>query len=795
MRIVIKVFSTSGCRWEFITDNMKKSILFIVVLAMLAVYHSSVAAITPATVDTDTIETTDPPKVVIGYIFGNHGRLPDPFLLTHLNYAFGHVTDTFDGVRLNSDERLREVMTLKQQNPDLKILVSIGGWGSGRFSEMAADENYRLSFARDCKRLVDEFGLDGIDIDWEYPTSDAAGISAAPEDRANFTLLMRDIRAEIGTDKLLTLATVANAGLDYIDFRAIDPYIDLVNMMTYDMDNSGQKHHSGLYRSPLSAHITTHEATDSHLTAGVPLSKLVMGVPFYGRGVPEIRGYTDYRNLVALEGYERRWDEVAMAPYLVDPETGRTVAVYDDARSLAIKTEYIKERGMRGIMYWAFDDDTDDLELSKTIYYGLYPEKRPDVSSFLGSHTPMQTGVIKAQTVIVKQDFDFAAGQLTLALAETEAAIAADPAGTAEKEARRGRRPLVSPRTIDENGNLVTVSSRDWTSGFFPGELWFMYEYTGREQWKQAAMRHTASIEREKENGGTHDMGFKIYCSFGNGYRLTGNEEYAGVMLEAARTLVTRFKPGAGVIRSWDHNTDKWASPVIIDNMMNLELLFWASKHSGDPLFRDIAVSHAETTMRNHFRDDFSTYHVVDYDTLSGAVLKRNTHQGFSHESTWSRGQSWAIYGYTMTYRETGRNEFLEQAVRSADFFFGNPRLPEDMLPYWDFDAPEIPNEPRDVSAAAVTASALYELSMYDKERGQVWRARADRIVENLSANYLASPGQARGFLLLHSTGSGAHDSEVDVPLVYADYYFLEALLRKQKLERTGNVFGPHTFE
>ncbi len=379
---------------------------------------------------------------------------------------------------------------------------------------------------------------------------------------------------------------------------------------------------------------------------------------------------------------------------------------------------------------------------------------------------------------VVERSFDFAAGQLTLAMTEAEKTVETAPT----------ERQLFSPRTIDKDGKLVLTSSRDWTSGFFPGELWYMYEYTGEAAWKDAASRYTAPIEREKTNGTTHDMGFKVYCSFGNGYRLTGDEKYAGIMVEAARTLATRYKPAAGVIRSWDHGTAMWQSPTIIDNMMNLELLFWASKHTGDNTFRDIAVRHAETTIQNHFREDFSTYHVVDYDTLSGNVLARHTHQGFAHSSTWSRGQAWAIYGYTMTYRETGREDFLAQAVAAAKFFFDNPNLPDDLVPWWDFDAPDIPNEPRDVSAAAITASALYELSMYDKDNSALWRGRADRIVDNLSNGYLAPAGGAHGFLLLHSTGSKAGNSEIDVPLVYADYYFLEALLRKQKLEKTGKI-------
>lgn len=317
-----------------------------------------------------------------------------------------------------------------------------------------------------------------------------------------------------------------------------------------------------------------------------------------------------------------------------------------------------------------------------------------------------------------------------------------------------------------------------------------MYEYTGDPVWKAAARKYTANIEREKSNGGTHDMGFKILCSFGNGYRLTGDSLYRDVILESARTLITRFKPGAGIIRSWDHNGGKWQSPVIIDNMMNLELLFWAFRQTGDSVFHNIAVSHALQTMKNHFRPDFSTYRVVDYDTLSGNVLKRNTHQGYAHESVWSRGQAWAIYGYTMAYRETGRRDFLDRAVKSAEYFFGNPALPEDLIPYWDFDAPDIPDEPRDASAGAITASALYELSMYVEEKPEIWLERANSIIESLTKHYRAEPGTAHGFLLLHSTGSGAHGSEIDVPLAYADYYFLEALLRKRKLEKTGGIFS-----
>jgi hypothetical protein len=382
---------------------------------------------------------------------------------------------------------------------------------------------------------------------------------------------------------------------------------------------------------------------------------------------------------------------------------------------------------------------------------------------------------------IVKKSFEFASAQLTFAMTEIDNALAEDTSAT--------RKMLFSPRTIDSDGKLELVASRDWTSGFFPGSLWYMYEYTKDKKWEVAARKFTDPIEREKTNNRTHDMGFKVYCSFGNGFRLTNDENYKNIMLESAYTLITRYNPNTKVIRSWDFNRNVWQYPVIIDNMMNLELLFWAFKESKDSTFYNIAVNHAVTTIENHFRPDYSTYHVIDYDTITGGVLKWNTHQGFAHESTWTRGQAWGIYGYTMCYRETQKPEFLEQAKHIANFIFSNPNLPEDLIPYWDYDAPEIPNEPRDVSAATITASALYELSTYDAENAAQYKKWADTILENLDKGYLAKEGEDRGFLLLHSTGSKPGNSEVDVPLSYADYYFLEALLRKQKLEQTGRLF------
>ena len=348
-------------------------------------------------------------------------------------------------------------------------------------------------------------------------------------------------------------------------------------------------------------------------------------------------------------------------------------------------------------------------------------------------------------------------------------------------KAKAANADLVSPRTLDK-GELKLVASRDWTSGFFPGELWFLYEYTGNNEWKQQAESFTANMEREKTNGGTHDMGFKVYCSFGTGFRLTKDQHYKDVIIQSARTLSTRFRPITGTIRSWDHSRDKWAYPVIIDNMMNLELLFAATQLTGDSSFYKIAVTHANTTMNNHFRDDNSSYHVVEYDTITGKVVKKNTHQGFSHESAWSRGQVWGLYGYTMCYRFTKDKKYLEQAEKIAAFVLNHPNMPKDLVPYWDYNAPNIPNEERDVSAAAILASGLYELSIYSKN-GNLYKEKANKIVESLTNNYRSVIGENKGFILSHSTGSRPSNSEVDVPLSYADYYYLEALLRSKKLK------------
>ena len=294
--------------------------------------------------------------------------MPDPTLMTHINYAFGNVSKTFDSVDLRDTEFLHGVLALKKQNPTLKIVLSIGGWTAGNFSEMAADERCRSSFARDCKRVVDQYGFDGIDIDWEYPTSDEAGISCSPDDTDNFTLLMRDIRAAIGKQKLLTIATIADA--KFIDFRACLKYLDFVNIMAYDVANP-PKHHTTLYRSSLSGRITVEEAVLAHLKAGVPRQKLTLGMPLYGRGAGDNKVLGRFVKTGETGGqYTRKWDDVGKVPYLADAD-GNLVLAYDSPVSLAWKCRYIKEQGLLGAMYWECTEDNDQLEGMRSIWLYL----------------------------------------------------------------------------------------------------------------------------------------------------------------------------------------------------------------------------------------------------------------------------------------------------------------------------------------------------------------------------------------------------------------------------------------
>lgn len=306
-------------------------------------------------------------KVIVAYVTSWTTDIPDAKFITHINYAFGHVSDDFMGVRIDNPERLKELVTLKTQNPDLKVLLSIGGWGSGRFSEMAGNENTRNKFAQDCLQKVKEFQLDGIDIDWEYPSSNAAKISFSPSDIENYTLLMKSIRREIGELKLLTLASSADA--KYIHFKEIEPIINYVNIMTYDMANP-PFHHAGLYRSNFTQWLSVNEAVNSHVTAGMPLNKLVLGMPFYGHGSDGIASFIDYHQIVELRGYTEKWDADAKAPFLED-KNGKFVCTYESPQSIKIKCNYILKREMLGAMYWDYSGDTNDGILRKTVYEAL----------------------------------------------------------------------------------------------------------------------------------------------------------------------------------------------------------------------------------------------------------------------------------------------------------------------------------------------------------------------------------------------------------------------------------------
>ncbi len=304
-------------------------------------------------------------NVVLAYVTSWSSVMPNPEVLTHVNYAFGHVDSTFAGVKVDNPHRLEAIAKLKKKHPHLKVLLSVGGWGSGRFSEMAADERLRAKFARDCRRVVKKYNLDGIDIDWEYPTVTAAGISASGNDTENFTLLMRDIREAVGKRKLLTLATVCNA--KYIDFPAIMPYVDFVNIMAYDMTMNVAVHHSPLFTSGNTSELSAANSIDAHIAAGVPPHKLVLGVPFYGRGNEEFRKSASFSRMPALpEGFAEQWDGQAQSSYIANRE-GKFVFGYETPRSLAAKCRYAKEKGLKGIMFWEYAGDTPDNELCRTI--------------------------------------------------------------------------------------------------------------------------------------------------------------------------------------------------------------------------------------------------------------------------------------------------------------------------------------------------------------------------------------------------------------------------------------------
>lgn len=347
--------------------------------------------------------------------------------------------------------------------------------------------------------------------------------------------------------------------------------------------------------------------------------------------------------------------------------------------------------------------------------------------------------------------------------------------------------------TTFKDGKHVNWGTSWWCSGFYPGTALYLYEATGDKALLDIAKNKLKYLEKEKNNKGTHDLGFMLFCSFGNALRLTGDSAtYKPVLATGAASLASRYRESTKTIRSWDggKNWDgqPWTYPVIIDNMMNLEFLTQASKITGDPTFAQIAKTHANTTIKNHFRKNYSSYHVVDYNPEDGSVIAKKTAQGAFDESSWARGQAWALYGYTMMYRETKDKAYLKQARGIAKFYLNHPNLPADLVPYWDFDQNQLTPDSkyyaqkdlRDVSTASVVASALLELSLYTKRKEREnYIAKAEQMLASISREpYKAAYQDNGGYILKHSVGSIPHTTEVDVPLTYADYYYVEALVR-----------------
>lgn len=338
----------------------------------------------------------------------------------------------------------------------------------------------------------------------------------------------------------------------------------------------------------------------------------------------------------------------------------------------------------------------------------------------------------------------------------------------------------IYPRSINKEGALWTSNYKWWCSGFYPGSMWYVYEYTGDEKIKELALKYQAGLEPLRFRKDDHDIGFQLMCSYGNCLRLTEDQTCVPVLIDGANSLASRFDPEVGCTRSWSFG--KWSFPVIVDNMMNMELLLKAAELGGSDSLKNVALAHARTTMKNHFRDDKSCFHLVDYNPETGEVAGKQTVQGLADDSAWARGQAWGLYGFTMVYRFCKEQDILDHAIAIAEYLL--PRLPEDGVPFWDYDSAEIPNDVRDASAAAIMASGLIELSQHvDAEKAERYLATAEKMLRTLaSEEYLCAEGEDYGFLLKHSTGNKNTDSEVDVPLTYADYYFLEALIRWSRL-------------
>ena len=350
------------------------------------------------------------------------------------------------------------------------------------------------------------------------------------------------------------------------------------------------------------------------------------------------------------------------------------------------------------------------------------------------------------------------------------------------------------PRNImadEQHWNCRKATKEEWCAGFWPGVLWYDYEYTKDKQVLEEAENFTHSLKFLSHIPAyDHDLGFLVFCIYGNGYRLTKNPAYKQVILDTADTLATLFNPIVGTILSWPREVEprNWPHNTIMDNMINLEMLFWAAKNGGNPYLYDIAVSHADKTMKSQFRPDYTSYHVAVYDTITGNLIKGVTHQGYADSTMWARGQAWAIYGYTVVYRETKDPKYLDFAQKVTDVYLD--RLPEDKVPYWDFDDPSIPNAPRDASAGAVVASALLELSTYlPNGTGKRYKDAAIEMLTSLSSDSYQS-GESKPSFLLHSVGHWPNHSEIDASIIYADYYYIEALLRLKRLQEGYGVLG-----
>ncbi len=350
------------------------------------------------------------------------------------------------------------------------------------------------------------------------------------------------------------------------------------------------------------------------------------------------------------------------------------------------------------------------------------------------------------------------------------------------------------PRNImadEQHWNCRKATKEEWCAGFWPGVLWYDYEYTKDKQVLEEAENFTHSLKFLSHIPAyDHDLGFLVFCSYGNGYRLTKNPAYKQVILDTADTLATLFNPIVGTILSWPREVEprNWPHNTIMDNMINLGMLFWAAKNGGNPYLYDIAVSHADKTMKSQFRPDYTSYHVAVYDTITGNLIKGVTHQGYADSTMWARGQAWAIYGYTVVYRETKDPKYLDFAQKVTDVYLD--RLPEDKVPYWDFDDPSIPNAPRDASAGAVVASALLELSTYlPNGTGKRYKDAAIEMLTSLSSDSYQS-GESKPSFLLHSVGHWPNHSEIDASIIYADYYYIEALLRLKRLQEGYGVLG-----